>query len=320
MKPLEPGDRLDNYCLKDLVARGGMATIFRGTDFNTGEQVAIKVPHPDVEADCLFFDRFLREEEIGQRMDHPGVVKVLANPGRSRVYMVTEWVEGRLLRQVMIPGVKLPIDRAIRIAVRICEALDHIHSRGVVHRDLKPENIMVDERDQIKLIDFGLASSQEARRLTFGKLSQLMGTCDYIAPEQVKGKRGDARSDIYALGAILYEMLTGQTPFQGPNPLAVMNARLVANPIPVRELDPAVSAHIQEILSRAMERNAARRYASARDFAWDLEHPHQVPLVRGDRLQARQPLRNRILFYSAMALIPIIIFGLLLYVAGHTPA
>jgi serine/threonine protein kinase len=315
--PLKPGDRLDHYSLEDLVARGGMASVFRAMDLRTGERVAIKVPHPEMECDPVFFDRFRREEEIGQRMDHPGVMKVMATPGRCRVYMVMEWAEGRLLRQIMAPGVKLPVERAVRIAVRLCDALDYIHSRGVVHRDLKPENIMVDERDQIKLIDFGLASSHGARRLTFGKFSQLMGTPDYIAPEQVKGKRGDARSDIYALGAILYEMLTGRAPFQGSNPLAVMNARLTRAPVPPRELESELSAELQAIVSRAMERDAAWRYASARDFAWDLEHPQQVSLTPADHRQLRAPLRNRVLFYSVMALIPIIIFGLLLYVAGH---
>lgn len=316
---LNVGDQLDDYRIESLVARGGMASTFRAIDLRTGEQVAIKVPHPEMECDPVYFDRFHREEQIGQKLDHPGVMKVMANPGRSRVYMTMEWVEGRLLRDIMIPGAKLPIDRAVRIAVRICDALDHVHSHGVVHRDLKPENIMVDSRDQIKLIDFGLASAAGARRLTFGKFSQLMGTPDYIAPEQVKGKRGDARSDIFALGAILYEMLTGETPFQGPSPLAVMNARLTHDPIPSRVFNSEIPAQLQEIVARAMEREPARRYPNASDFAWDLEHPGHVPLMRGDRPQLQKPLRHRILFYSAVALIPVIILGLLLYVARHTP-
>ena len=114
---------------------------------------------------------------------------------------------------------KLPVERAVKIATEICDALYYIHSRGVVHRDLKPENIVVDAQDRIKLIDFGIAGEEGARRLTFGKFSNVMGTPDYISPEQIQGKRGDARSDIYALGAILYEMLTGRPPFQGENPV-----------------------------------------------------------------------------------------------------
>src|SRR6202030_3244265 len=117
-----------------------------------------------------------------------------------------------------------------RIALQICDALEYIHRHGVVHRDLKPENIMVGAEDRVTLIDFGIAAKAGSRRLTFAKLSQTMGTPDYISPEQVRGKRGDGRSDIYALGVMLYEMLTGRVPFQGPNAFAIMNDRLLNNP------------------------------------------------------------------------------------------
>ena len=196
MTDLRAGETLDHYRLESLVARSGMASVFRATDTLTGRQVAIKIPHPDMEADPLLFDRFQREAEIGKIMDHPGVMKVFDGEKRGQVYMVMEWVEGRLLRRILHDIKKLPPERARAIAIRVCDALDHIHSRGVSHRDLKPENIMVDDHDQIKLIDFGIAGQAGARRLTFGKLSQVMGTPDYISPEQVKGKRGDGRSDL----------------------------------------------------------------------------------------------------------------------------
>ena len=169
-----------------------------------------------------------------------------------------------------------PPDRAVRIAARVCDALDYIHSNGVVHRDLKPENIMVDPEDHIKLIDFGIAGNEGSRRLTFAKLSNVMGTPDYISPEQVKGKRGDGRSDIYAVGVMLYEMLTGKVPFTGNNPFLIMNDRLLNNPVPPREIDPSISPALQEIIYRALERDPKNRYATAREFAWDLEHQDQV--------------------------------------------
>ena len=238
MTPLYPGDRLDHYRLEELAARSGMASIFRATDLRTGIQVAIKVPHPEAECDVAFFDRFSREAQIGQEMAHPSLLKVMTSDDRSRVYMVMEWADGRLLREILAEERKLPAERAVAIARALCDALDYIHARGVVHRDLKPENIMVGADDRIKLIDFGIASKAGARRLTFGRLSNIMGTAEYISPEQVRGKRGDARSDLYALGVMLYEMLTGRTPFRGPNPFAVMNARLKSDPIPPQSKFP----------------------------------------------------------------------------------
>jgi serine/threonine protein kinase len=319
MTSLHPGDKLDHYRLENLVARSGMASIYRATDLENERTVAIKIPHPEVEADPLFYDRFKREEEIGKKLDHPGVMRVYADDDRSRVYMVMEWVEGKLLRQILIEQKKLPIERAIRITLGICEALEYIHSKGVVHRDLKPENIMVDANDHVKLIDFGIAGSVGMRRLTFANLTHAMGTPDYISPEQVKSKRGDARSDIYALGVMLYEMLTGDVPFHGPNAFAIMNDRLLNNPIPPRELNPEISPQLQEIIYRALERKPENRYASIREFAHDLRNQAQVGVAERPELRdwrkRRSPWGRQILFYVILALIPVVIFGLLLYIA-----
>src|ERR1700688_2687376 len=138
MSGLHPGDQLDHYRIEGVVARSGMASIFRGTDLRTGRSVAIKVPHPEMEGDPLFFDRFKREEEIGKKLDHPGVVKVFGDDDRSQHYMVLEWVDGRLLRQILNEQRKLPTERAMRITLSLCDALDYIHTPGIVHRDLKP--------------------------------------------------------------------------------------------------------------------------------------------------------------------------------------
>jgi eukaryotic-like serine/threonine-protein kinase len=321
MTPLRQGEQLDSYRIDSLVARSGMASIFKATDLRTGVQVALKVPHPEVECELVFYDRFRREQDIGTKLDHPAVMKVMADGDRSRVYMVMEWIDGKLLREIMREQGKLPPQRAVGITIGICEALEYIHSHGVVHRDLKPENIMVDPQDGVKLIDFGIAGQEGSRRLTFAKLSNLMGTPDYISPEQVKGKRGDGRSDIYALGVMLYEMLTGQAPFRGPNAFAVMNDRLLNNPEPPREVNPEISPELQEIVYRAIERDPANRYGTAREFAWDLAHQDQVGAADRTELvnwkSRRSPVHRTILFYTVIALIPVAVFALLLYVARH---
>lgn len=321
MTSLHPGDTLDHYRIEALVARSGMASIFRATDVRSGRAVALKIPHPEVESDPAFFERFQREQQIGAKLDHPSVMKVFADPGRTEVYMAMEWVEGRLLRDILKQERKLPPERAVRIALGICDALEYIHAEGVVHRDLKPENIMVGPNDEVKLIDFGIAGQEGARRITFAKLSNVMGTPDYISPEQVKGKRGDARTDIYAVGVMLYEMLTGKSPFQGSNAFAIMNDRLLNNPVPPREIDAAISPELQEIIYRAIERDPKNRYASAREMAWDLRHQDQVGIAERPELRdwhnRRSPLHRKILFYLLLAAIPIVIFGLLVYVAHH---
>jgi serine/threonine-protein kinase len=216
MYSLQSSDQLDHYRIESLTTQSGMASIYRATDLRNGRTIAIKVPHLEVESDPLFYDRFKREEEIGRKLDHPGVMRVFDDEDRSRVYMVMERVNGRSLRHILTEQKKLPAERAVRIALGICDALEYVYRNGVVHRDLKPENVMVDSEDHIKLIDFGIAGSVGMRRLTFAKLARAMGTPDYISPEQVKSKRGDARSDVYALGIMLYEMLTGEVPFHGP--------------------------------------------------------------------------------------------------------
>jgi serine/threonine protein kinase len=318
---IQPGDRLDHFLIDSVVATSGMASVFRAHDTLTGNVVAIKVPHPEIESDPALFERFRREQEIGARIDHPGVMKVLPNPNRTQVYMVMEWLDGLLLRQILNEEKKLPPARAVALTLGICRALDHIHAEGVVHRDLKPENIMVGPGDAIHLIDFGIAASTGARRLTFAGFTQSLGTPDYISPEQVRGKRGDARSDVFALGVMLYEMLTGRVPFTGSNPFAVMNDRLLNQPTPPRNLDPSITPQMQEILYRALEREPKNRYPSAREFAHDLEHPEEVGISarpgEAHWQQRQSPTQRRVLVYAALALIPIVIFTLLLIVSRH---
>jgi serine/threonine protein kinase len=317
---LEAGSQIDSYRVEAPVARSGMASIYRATDLRDNRVVALKIPHPDLEADPILFDRFQRESGIGEKLDHPKVMRVFGGEKRSRIYMVMEWCEGRILREILDEG-QIPQDRAIRIAIGLLDALEYIHANGVVHRDLKPENIMVDENDNIKLIDFGIASDSAARRLTYANFTATLGTPNYISPEQVKGKRGDGRSDIFAVGVLLYEMLTGKLPFSGPNPLAAMNDRLLNHPVPPRVANPSISPELQEVLYRALERDPRNRYARAHDFEHDLEHLDQVGVEDREEIKNWQKrkshLTRKILYYSGLALIPVVILLLMFLLAHH---
>ncbi len=321
----EPGDILDHYRLDAVVARSGMGTLYRATDEHDGRTVALKIPHPEMEEDPVLLERFRREEEIGHLLDHPGIVKTLDSGPRSQLYMVLEWVEGRLLRKVLNDDRPLDVDRAVAITLLLCDALDAMHKRGIVHRDLKPENVMVTAGDQVKIIDFGIAMKEDARRITHVGAMSMLGTPDYISPEQVQGKRGDQRSDIYAMGIMFYEMLTGRVPFSGPNPLAVMNDRLVIDPPSPSKINPQITPELEEIIYRALEREPRQRYANAHEMQWDLENQEQVGAEpRGQsasRRGAKAPLAKRFskktLLYACLVLVPVALFGLMLMLAKH---
>jgi serine/threonine-protein kinase len=294
---LQVGQLLDDrYQLEDIISRSGMATIFKATDLTSNRIVAIKVPFMKFESDPAFFSRFKREQEIGNRLNHPYILHFEPTDPekRSRPYIVMEYLEGQTLGQLMRAVRPLPISDALRIAGRICEALHYMHDHDVIHRDLKPDNVMICSDGSIRVMDFGIAKLATSRRLTFGGFQPAMGTPDYMAPEQVKGKRGDARTDIYSLGAMLYEMVTGNPPYEGANPLLIMNARLYGDPIAPRVHNPEISPQVEEIILHAMERIPANRYSKALDMKSDLSKPESVVVTgRASHLQAGAPWKGR---------------------------
>jgi serine/threonine protein phosphatase PrpC len=319
---VEVGQVLDGrFQITELISRSGMASIFKAKDLQSGDVVALKIPFMQFESDPAFFSRFQREETIGKTLQHPYVLRIIAVEEKSRPYMVMEFLEGHTLRQVMRSVGRMPVADALAIASRICEALEYLHSHNVIHRDLKPENVMLCNDGSIRIMDFGIAKAAGLRRLTFSGFSSSLGTPDYMAPEQVKGKRGDARTDIYSLGAMLYEMVTGDVPFEGTNPYAIMHARLAGDPVAPRKRDPEISPQVEEILLHALERQPYDRYPSAAAMKLELDAPERVQLTgRCERLRPQVAWNSRfrsIIWYILAALLPFLVFGILLLVARH---
>jgi serine/threonine-protein kinase len=294
---LQVGQVLDErFEVTALINRSAMSSVFKATDLKTGRTVALKVPLPSLEGDPAAFSRFEREAEIGLRLDHPNILKFIDVDAarKSRPYLVMEFLEGQTLERLMRQMSPLPESEALPIASQVCDAIDYLHRHDVVHRDLKPQNVMLCADGSVRIMDFGIAKTAASKRLTFGSFSPTMGTPDYMAPEQVKGQRGDERTDIYSLGAILYEMVTGRVPFEGPNAYAVMNARLLGDPVAPRAYQPGIRPEVEEIILHAMARNATDRYPSAAALKSDIDAPEQVAVTgRASRLRTAQPWKNR---------------------------
>ena len=311
MREITSGEKLDQYQLSDLLARSGMASIFKATDTESGATVALKIPHPQYESDVVFYQRFHREEEIGQKIDHPNIVRVLKPREKTKLYMAMEFVEGKSLRALMGEARVLPTDKALDVARQVAGALAYLHEKGIVHRDIKPENILLTADGSIKLLDFGIALDESARRLTWFGLSNPVGTPDYMAPEQIGGRRGDARTDVYAVGTLLYEMLTGNLPFSSQNPQGLM--RIKANEDPkspsyfVNNFDPSLEA----IIMKAIERNPRDRYPSAVELLADLKNPGAVPARDPEAASRRKRQRALIPVALRTPLVVVTVLGAL---------
>ncbi len=271
-----------------------MASIFKAVDAGSGSVVALKVPYFQYESDVVFYERFRREEQIGQQLDHPGIVKVLPAGEKSRMYLAMEYVPGVPLRAIMT-GQPIAAQKAIDLACQVGEALAHMHARGVVHRDIKPDNLIVTIDGRVKISDFGIALSRGARRLTWSGLSHSTGTPDYAAPEQIRGERGDARTDVYALGVLVYELLTGRLPWEAPDLRQLLRAKRKIDPTPPHAHCPAIDPALETVVLRAISRHPTDRQADAAELVADLRNPFAMTI--------RPPRRTSLLARRARALI-----------------
>src|SRR5262245_2810296 len=310
----QPGEMIDErFAILELIGRGGMGTVFKAMDLSTGHAVALKFPFFELESDPAFYSRFQREIEIGSKLDHPGVLMILAVDRPSRPYLAMEYLDGETLWDLLQRAAPLPPRDALCIATMVCDALEYLHANNVVHRDLKPTNVMLCRDGSLRIMDFGIAMAGVSRRLTFAGFSNRLGTPAYMAPEQVKGSRGHAQTDIYSLGAVLYEMTTGHTPYDEQADLySVMTARLGGDPTAPRAHNPAISPEIEEIILHALAREPRDRYPTAAAMKADLMAPEGVRVTgRVTRLQVpsvRARYWRLARFTAIVLMIPVLLF------------
>src|SRR5438105_5147288 len=260
----------ERYSGERSVGRGGMAQVYEGTDSVLGRTVAIKVLAPQYASDEAFVARFRREAQAAARLNHPGVVSVYDTGSDDGVhYIVMEYVAGRTLAQILEQEGRLQPERAAEVARSVAQALSFAHSNGIIHRDVKPANIMLGSQGGVKVMDFGIARALSSHTLT--RTATVLGTASYLSPDQAQGEAVDASSDIYSLGVVLYEMLTGVPPFSGETPVAVAYKHVREEPPLPSTLVPEVPPDLEAIVRKAMAKNAANRYATAQEMADDLD-------------------------------------------------
>src|SRR6478672_12844294 len=307
------------YRLDAQVGAGGMSTVYRAFDTLLERQVAIKLMHREIASDSDQLERFRREARAVAQLNHPHVVGVIdAGEDAGAPYIVFEYVEGETLKDRIRRHGRLPVSEAIAYAIEVSRALGAAHDHRIVHRDVKPQNVLIDEEGTAKVTDFGIARSLAEEGLTAD--GRVLGTTDYVSPEQALGQDVGPQSDIYSLGIVLFEMLTGDVPFHGENPVTVA-MRHVREELPDLQLRrPEMSSALAAVVDRATEKDLSRRYATAANMIADLEDALAIETARGGattgeatavlrtlprRSRRRLPLRNRV--PRALALLALLV-------------
>jgi eukaryotic-like serine/threonine-protein kinase len=264
------------YELDGVVGRGGMAEVYRARDIRLDRIVAIKTLRADLARDQIFQARFRREAQSAASLNHPSIVAVYDTgedmaTGVPVPYIVMEYVDGRTVRDLLQEGHRLLPERSLEIIDGVLRALDYSHQAGIVHRDIKPGNVMVTRNGDVKVMDFGIARAMSDAQATMTQTAQVIGTAQYLSPEQARGERVDSRSDLYSTGCLLYELLCGRPPFTGDSPVAIAYQHVRENPVPPSRVDPDVPAWADAIVLKALAKSPADRYQTAGDMRADLQ-------------------------------------------------
>ena len=270
----------DRYDVGQVIGRGGMAEVYEGTDRRLNRRVAIKVLRPDLARDPMFQERFRREAQSAAGLNHPNIVAIydtgedLIGEGANQVsvpYIVMEFVDGVTLRHMLNNGPRILPERALEVIAGVLAALDYAHRHGIVHRDIKPANIMINTNGDSKVMDFGIARAMSDAATSVTATSAVMGTAQYLSPEQARGELVDARSDIYSSGCVLYELLTGVTPFNGDSPVAIAYQHVNEPPKPPSSLDNSIPSSLDSITLGALAKAPSSRYQTAAEMRSDVE-------------------------------------------------
>ncbi|NKB94621.1 MAG: Stk1 family PASTA domain-containing Ser/Thr kinase, partial [Candidatus Nanopelagicales bacterium] len=309
MTQAEPGKMLgDRYQVGEVIGRGGMAEVHEGRDLRLGRRVAIKILRPDLAKDPTFQERFRREAQSAAALNHPNIVAVydtgedtLIDPNGQDVvvpYIVMEYVDGMTLRQLLTSGRRLLPERALEMTAGVLTALDYAHRHGIVHRDIKPANVMLTRTGDVKVMDFGIARAVNESGQTMTSASAVMGTAQYLSPEQARGEVVDARSDLYSTGVLLYELLVGQPPFTGESAVSIAYQHVSEMPTPPSQVDSGVSPEIDTVVLGALAKRADDRYQSATEFRADVERAiagapvtAAVPTIVADSTRQMTPVQ-----------------------------
>jgi serine/threonine-protein kinase len=264
------------YQVGELLGYGGMAEVHRGRDLRLGRDVAIKTLRSDLARDATFQLRFQREAQNAASLNHPAIVAVYDTgsergpAGEDLPYIVMEFVNGRTLKEVLAAEGRLMPRRALEVTADICAALEFSHRHGIIHRDIKPGNVMLTQTGQVKVMDFGIARALASGASTMTQTSAVIGTAQYLSPEQARGEPVDARSDVYATGCVLFELLCGHPPFTGDNPVSVAYQHVREDPRPPSDTNHDVTPDVDAVVLKALAKNPLNRYQSAGEMRADL--------------------------------------------------